>query len=310
MTNKPIIEIKELWKNYGNFTALEDFTLDIYPGTSGIIGPNGAGKTTLIKLILGLLNPTYGEIYIFGYPNTSLPSEVKSKISILFEDPSFPMHFRAGEYLLTIGKIRGGVNYQDVRHVLELVDLWENRDNKIGNFSAGMLQRLGLAASILGDVELVILDEPTSNLDVFGRDFMINTILRLRKETSTSFIIASHILPELERMCDYVHFINEGVLIDSGKMLDIMKKYSKNFYRIVCSDPETLADFLKDEMKSIKVFSRFSIIAKWEKDLESLKQKVKQIAEEKNIEITAVYPEISLEKSFEEAIRLEIAKDK
>jgi len=193
--------------------ALEALNLEIEDGkVFGLLGLNGSGKTTLLKLLVGLLFPTKGSAYIFGerIPHLSL----LSRIGYLPEFPCFLMYLTASELLHFYGKLYGFSLKERERRVektLDLVDLRENRNDRLADFSKGMLERIGMAQVLLHDPELLLLDEPTSGLDPLGVKKMRQTILRLKEEGKT-ILLSSHFVTEVERVCDQAGILHKGKL--------------------------------------------------------------------------------------------------
>jgi len=193
--------------------ALENLNLEIEDRkVFGLLGLNGSGKTTLLKLLVGLLFPTRGSAYIFGQrvPHLSL----LSRIGYLPEFPCFLMYLTASELLHFYGKLCGfsmKERQKRVEETLDLVDIRENRNDRLADFSKGMLERVGIAQVLLHDPELLLLDEPTSGLDPLGVKKMRQTILRLREEGKT-ILLSSHLVTEVERVCDRVGILHKGEL--------------------------------------------------------------------------------------------------
>lgn len=224
-----IISTKNLSKEYPSksfskekILALSNFTFDVQSGEIfGLLGPNGAGKTTLIKILLGITFPTNGEIKIFD-KNISDES-YKEKVGYLPENHKFPNYMSGEEVLYYYGKL-SGMNSGDVKtktnEYLRLVDMDKWRKTKIKKYSKGMLQRLGLAQSMMNNPELIFLDEPTDGVDPIGRK-EIRDILTNLKQTGKTIFLNSHLLSEVELICDRVAILNKGVLVKSGKVEEI-----------------------------------------------------------------------------------------
>jgi len=212
--------------------ALENLNLEIEDGkVFGLLGLNGSGKTTLLKLLVGLLFPTRGSAHIFGQrvPHLSL----LSRIGYLPEFPCFLMYLTAGEILNFYGKLYGFSRKEREKRVeetLDLVELKENRNDRLADFSKGMLERIGMAQVLLHDPDLLLLDEPTSGLDPLGVKKLRQTILRLKAEGKT-ILLSSHLVTEVERVCDQVGILHQGRLkkiVDvkglEGRMEDIFSE--------------------------------------------------------------------------------------
>jgi len=216
MTMNEILQTKDLTKRYSGFTALEKLNISITKNSCiGFLGPNGAGKSTTIKILTGLIKPTFGEAYISGYDITKETKLALSKIGAVVETPEFFPQLTPNQILSYFGKLHGLSNQtlkERMNHVLELVKMKEWREKKIGKFSKGMKQRIALASALLHDPELLILDEPTSGLDPRGMSEVRQIIKELKKEGKTIFM-SSHLLPETQEVCDKI------ALIDKGKLL-------------------------------------------------------------------------------------------
>jgi ABC-2 type transport system ATP-binding protein len=210
--------LTKIYKDWrGNTTrAVDNLNLEIKKGEIfGFLGPNGAGKTTTIKMLLGLVFPTSGEFTLFG---ENLSVKIKKKIGYLPEDPVFPPYFTAKEalnYYADLYGIKKHEKKEKINELLGLVLLDNQKTKKISQFSKGMKQRLGLAQTLLPHPELVILDEPTSGLDPQGRKDVRDILLTLKSQEVTVFL-NSHILSEVERTCDRVGILKDGVLLSLG----------------------------------------------------------------------------------------------
>jgi len=236
-----IIETKGLVKFFGDVVALDGLDLRVPKGVSGFVGPNGAGKTTVIHILLGLLKADFGEAYVFNQDCWKNSYEIRSRVGVLLEDPSYPKSFTAERYLEFVAKIyEVDQSMFKVKELLRDVDLYWARNRKIGSFSAGMLQRLGLAKALIGEPELVILDEPTANLDPIGRMKLLEKIRELWRDKNVNFFISSHILPELEEICSWISIINEGVIVDQGPIAELAKKYTPCEYKLEVENDEDL----------------------------------------------------------------------
>ncbi len=220
MTNtygEPAIEVKGLRKVYRSLVAVDDVSFVMYRGEAfGFLGPNGAGKSTVVKILTGLVAPTKGKVRILGQPVSNL--EMRRRIGYLPELPTFHRWLRAREFLEFHGRLYGmrGVILEKRSHeVLELVGLAWRESQKLGTFSKGMMQRIGLAQAILNRPDLVLLDELVSGLDPVGQRDM-RELLRQLKSEGMSIFINSHQLADVEALCDRVAIINEGRILKVG----------------------------------------------------------------------------------------------
>ena len=243
-----LIVTEGLTKFFGDIPALTGLNLTVPKGISGFIGPNGAGKTTTINILLGLLKPTEGTAYAFGMDSWSQSYEIRKRLGVLHEKPAYSGSFTGRRYLEHIARLYNVPNAKEkAREILSEVGLTQAGDKSIKTYSAGMTQRLGLAQALVGNPELAILDEPTANLDPIGRSEFLEKIKELNHTKGVNFFISTHILPELEKVCEWVSIINEGKIIDQGTLKDLTDKYSANTYKIQVSKPDLLVARLVEE---------------------------------------------------------------
>jgi ABC-2 type transport system ATP-binding protein len=225
-----VIETKNLTKYYGRFLwkkqvpALSELTLNIPMGAVfGFLGPNGAGKTTTIKLLMDLIKPSGGEAHILGCPPENV--EIKKQIGFLPDEPVFSSYLSANEFLNICAKLLGvpsGERKARIAEVLEIVKMTKHAKSKLGGFSRGMVQRIGIAQAILNRPRLLILDEPLVGLDPHGRQELKDIILH-QKASGTSVFFCSHILSDVETICDHLGILYEGHLLCTGKIGDLLK---------------------------------------------------------------------------------------
>jgi len=218
----PVLKTSRLSKRFGKRLALAEVDLEIRPGrVYGFLGPNGAGKTTAISLILGLLSPTGGHVELFGLDTRNHLSECLRRTGAVLEGVSFYPHLSGRDNLRVCAAISGGGCESRIGEVLELVGLTARARDKERGYSLGMRQRLAVAAALLHDPELLVLDEPTNGLDPAGmRDFR-ELVRRLAGAGKTVFI-SSHLLNEVEQMCDDVGIIKEGHVIAEGPVAEMV----------------------------------------------------------------------------------------
>ena len=217
-----VLEIKNVSKKYGNIRALDGVSLNVERGNVyGILGPNGSGKTTLLGIILNIINANQGTYSWFGKP----PSKhSRKKIGALLETANFYPYLSAYQNLKVTATIKG-VPYSDIDRVLQIVGLADRKNSKFKGFSFGMQQRLAMASVLLGNPEVLVLDEPTNGLDPQGIAEVRNLIIKVAGEGKT-IIIASHILDEIEKVCTHVGILKTGRLMVSGAMGEIVKNQS------------------------------------------------------------------------------------
>lgn len=222
-----IVETKNLVKVFNKVKSVDSVNLKIKEGEIyGFLGPNGAGKSTTIKILLGLIRANSGEVYIFGKSIKENREEILKNIGALVESPSYYGHLTAYENLDILKRMLK-LNTGEIEEKLKLVNLWEERNKKVNDFSLGMKQRLGIAQALMGNPKLLILDEPTNGLDPAGIIEIRNLIRYLAKEKKITIIISSHILNEIELVATEVGVINKGRLLYQGSLEDL-KKNSTN----------------------------------------------------------------------------------
>ncbi|GAB7048564.1 ABC transporter ATP-binding protein [Catenuloplanes indicus JCM 9534] len=217
-----LIATQSLTKVYGGrVTALSDLTLSVGPGVVGLVGANGAGKSTLIKLLLGLLAPTSGSLRVLGLDPTTQAADVRRRVGYMPENDCLPPELSAAEFVTHLGRISGlprTAARERASEALRHVGLYEERYRQIGGYSTGMKQRVKLAQALVHDPDLLLLDEPTNGLDPAGRDAMLNLIARIGSEFGISVVVCSHLLGEVERICDSLIAIDGGKLLRSAEI--------------------------------------------------------------------------------------------
>jgi ABC-2 type transport system ATP-binding protein len=218
-----LVETKVLQKSFKEFKAVKGIDLKVKRGTIyGFLGPNGAGKSTTIRMLLGLIKPTSGEVRVFGKSIEKDREEILKDVGALVESPSYYGHLTAYENLEVTRRILK-VDKSEVDKVLAFVKLTEVKNKCVKEFSLGMKQRLGIAQALLGNPKLIILDEPTNGLDPSGIQEIRELIKSLPKERNITVIVSSHILSEIELMADEVGIIKKGELIYQGTIEDLRK---------------------------------------------------------------------------------------
>ena len=207
-----VLEVNNLKKTIGKREIIKDLSFTIKSGEIfGFLGPNGAGKTTTIRMLVGLIKPTAGSITICGYDLHKDTSKALKEVGAVVENPELYKYLSGRENLMQIARIRN-VSKEDVEETIKLVGLADRIDDKVKKYSLGMKQRLGLAASLLSKPKLLILDEPTNGLDPSGILDFREVVHKAAKERDMAVFVSSHILSEVQNLCDKVAFINGGVI--------------------------------------------------------------------------------------------------
>jgi ABC-2 type transport system ATP-binding protein len=212
-----LIATRSLTKTYGGrVTALSDLSVSVEPGIIGLVGANGAGKSTLIKILLGLLPPTTGDVRVLDLDPTKDADAVRARVGYMPEHDCLPPDLSAAEFVTHLGRMSGlprTAARERASEALRHVGLYEERYRQVGGYSTGMKQRVKLAQALVHDPDLLLLDEPTNGLDPAGRDAMLALIQRIGTDFGISVVVCSHLLGEVERICDHL------VAIDGGKLL-------------------------------------------------------------------------------------------
>jgi ABC-2 type transport system ATP-binding protein len=224
MNQEPIIEVKGLQKNFGAFTAVKDVSFTVNKGdVFGFLGPNGAGKSTTMRCMLSLIKPNAGQINIFGKNLFEARNEILAQVGSIVEKPDFYKYLSARKNLEIFARISGAdVSQQTIFETLDFVGLTGREKDKVGGFSHGMRQRLGIAQTLLHQPELIILDEPTTGLDPQGIIEVRDLILRLKNEQNKTVILSSHQLAEIEHVANRMVIINKGQTIIEGSVSELM----------------------------------------------------------------------------------------
>ena len=240
-----VIETKALCKQYGPHTAVDHVELHVPQGcVYGFIGPNGAGKSTTMKMLLGLIHPTAGRVRLLGQELTE-----KSRLPLLrqtgslIESPAGYLHLTAQENLEIVADLKG-VPHKDIGRVLDIVHLTQDRNRRVGQYSLGMKQRLGIAMALLGSPKLLILDEPTNGLDPAGIQEMRALIRNMPAATGAMVLISSHLLGEMEQMVEQVGIIDHGHILFEGPLTEL-QRHSRGNVTLRLLDPAKAAPILR-----------------------------------------------------------------
>ena len=211
---EPVLHLDHVSKVYSNGRGAKNITFTVNRGeVVGLLGPNGSGKTTIMKAVTGLCQPTAGKITVFGADAVDQREEALAKVGALIEQPALYENLTAWDHLVMAGRYYPNVDTQRMEKVLEIVGLSPYKKERCGKFSLGMKQRMGLALALLSEPELMILDEPTNGLDIEATVEIREIIIRLAKEKGVTFLVASHLASEIEKMCSKVMVLYEGEML-------------------------------------------------------------------------------------------------
>ena len=239
------VETHGLTKRFGPNAAVDNVELLVPRGSAfGYLGPNGAGKTTLIRTLLGLTRADAGTMSLLGIRVPSERSRALARVGAIVDEPRFHHHLTGRENLRLLGAARGGGADGRIPGSLARVGLTERADDKVASYSMGMRQRLGVAACLLGDPELLILDEPMNGLDPAGMHEMRAMIRSLADEGRT-VMLSSHLLDEVERTCDAVAIVDRGRIIRQGPIDELVRTAGARIVRLDCSDPAAAGRLLE-----------------------------------------------------------------
>lgn len=246
-----MLKVQNINKKYGNFEVLKNISFEIKKGTIyGFLGPNGAGKSTTMNILSGLIDFDGGDIYLDGEDFKKNKRQLLRKVGYLPQNPVFYNYMNANEYLHFIGEI---TNMPEINikkrtvEILDIVKLTESSKRKIGQYSGGMKQRLGIAVALFNKPEMVFLDEPTSALDPEGRMEILEFIKDLKSEGTTVFL-STHILSDIERVCDKVSILDKGQILVTDNLENLKNKYIQPIFDI---------EFDKHRVKLDKVLLNF-----------------------------------------------------
>lgn len=218
---EPIVELKHLSKTIRGKKIIDDLNLKLYPGqVTGFLGPNGAGKTTTIRMMAGLMKPTSGEVFVAGKSVQNEFEAAMSNVGVIVENPEMYKYMTGYKNLVHFARMHKGLTKDRIMEVVRQVGLENRIHEKVGTYSLGMRQRLGLAQALLHDPKFLILDEPTNGLDPAGIREFRTYLRRLAEKAGVSIFVSSHLLSEIELMCDRIAVIQNGKLIDIREMKD------------------------------------------------------------------------------------------
>lgn len=226
----PVLEIKNLTKKIGSKTIVDNVNFNLHKGdVFGFLGPNGSGKTTTLRMITRLIFPTSGDVLIHGNSISMNYRKALSYIGSIIENPAFYLHMSAAKNLQLSARLSDKkIKTERIDEVLDLVKLTEAKNDKVRTFSLGMKQRLGFANALLCRPSIIILDEPTNGVDPMGLYEMKELVRHLSQNENITFLISSHMLREMDDLCNKVGIIQKGTLMESGDVKSLFSKCAVN----------------------------------------------------------------------------------
>ena len=239
-----VMETQNLTKRYQNVTVVDHVNLHIPQGKIyGLLGRNGAGKTTIMKMMLQFVSPTDGKIMMFGKDYREQVKNTYQKIGSIIETPGFYTNLTGQENLEILARFRKNVSKESVMHALEIVGLDKEKKKPFSDYSLGMKQRLGIAAAIMHQPQLLILDEPINGLDPIGISEIRQFLYELSRINGTTIFISSHVLSEIEQIADMIGVINQGKLVEE---VDMQELHKRKYVTFTVSDPLTATRMLEN----------------------------------------------------------------
>jgi len=244
----PLVATRGLTKRYGDVVALDGLDLELEPGVIGLVGANGAGKSTLLRILLGLVEPTSGSAEMFDLDVVAQGPAVRRLIGYMPEHDCLPLDVSATEFVAHMARLSGlprAAARERTAETLRHVGLFEERYREMRGYSTGMRQRVKLAQALVHDPRLMLLDEPTNGLDPEGRDEMLDLVRRIGNDFGLSIVMSSHLLAEIERVCDYLVVIEGGRLVQSDR-IGAFTGRTETLTVEVDGDGAALAAYLRD----------------------------------------------------------------
>lgn len=245
---KPAVKLEHVTKKFGSKTIIDDLSFEIYGGeVFGFLGPNGAGKTTTIRMVVGLMRMTKGNIYIQGHSVKGEFKQAMRQVGAIVENPEMYKFLTGYQNLVHYARMVSGISKDRIREVVKLVDLEDSINDKVKKYSLGMRQRLGLAQALLHRPSVLILDEPTNGLDPQGIHDLRNYLHELSRKEGVAVIVSSHLLSEMQLMCDRIGIIKKGKLIGVETVSEFVEEGSGKV-RFVVDDGPVAAKIVKEKL--------------------------------------------------------------
>jgi ABC-2 type transport system ATP-binding protein len=255
MENKPIIQLKNVSKTLGSKKVIDDVSLDIYPGEIfGLLGPNGAGKTTTIRMLVGLVSMTEGKVWINGTDIQKDFEQAISQAGAIVENPELYDYLTGYQNLMHFSRMSGNIPKKRIHEIIQMIGLEKTIHSKVKTYSLGMRQRLGLGQALIHSPSILLLDEPTNGLDPSGIREFRQHVKKLAHEEGMAILVSSHLLAEMEMMCDRIGIIQHGKLIDVQSVHDFVES-GKKLTVTFTVDQTALAEQTIQQNFNYKLFS-------------------------------------------------------
>lgn len=298
MESTPVLEIKNLSKKFKDFQAVNDLSFTVNKGdVYGFLGPNGAGKSTTIRMILSLIYPSNGDVFLFGNSIKTHRASIMKKVGAIVERPDFYGSLSAKKNLEILAKMQmEEVSKNRISETLEWVGLLDRADSKVKTFSQGMKQRLGIAQALIHNPELIILDEPTNGLDPHGMKDIREMIISLNKDYNKTIFLSSHILSEVEILANRMIIINKGEKLVEGNVNEILLSGKQNLTVEVVDVNSALSVITSSEYQQ-----NFKSIEKNKIFLSLQRNKVPELNKflvQNNVDVLSITPTRTLEEFF------------
>lgn len=292
-----VIQVKNLTKDFKEVRAVDDLSFSVNAGeVYGFLGQNGAGKSTTIRMLLTLIEPTAGEIEIFGLNLKKHRKEILQQTGAIIEKPDLYKYLTAVENLKIFSRLSGiKVTEQKILDQLSMVGLAERANSKVKTYSQGMKQRLGLACALVHDPKLIILDEPTNGLDPQGIADMRRMIIHLSRDLGKTLLVSSHLLSEMEMVADSMLIINKGRKVVEGKVAELLNP-EKSIVELV-STGDRAVQFIRQSDWAPFFQKQDGNMIRLEFDKKKISELNRQLVEQ-NIEVESIRPVHSLEDYF------------
>jgi ABC-2 type transport system ATP-binding protein len=274
----PAVETTGLTKRFGSRAAIDSVDLQVPRGSAfGFLGPNGAGKTTMIRMLLGLTRASAGSMSVLGHPVPSERAQALARVGAIVEEPRFHLQLTGRENLSIVAAVRGPETHERIAGALRRVGLSERADEKVKKYSLGMRQRLGVARCLLADPLLLILDEPTNGLDPGGIQEFREMISAMVEQEGRTVFISSHLLDEVEKICDHAAIVDRGKILMQGAIAELAEGGARHELIVGVDDP----------VRALEVLEGSSLVRQAQRSDEGLRVTLDEVADLSSIQSAA-----------------------